>query len=768
MTANFYKRILQAGVILSLATVFLVFPTLLFPYITSKQLVFNILSEVLLLIWLVFIWKFPAYRPKKSLITWGLLAFFGALILSCFNSVDPLLSFWGDAERMLGVFHIAHFFILYLVMISVFRTKADWTILFQSSVIIATFVALRSFFGDVAANRAASTIGNTAYVSGYLIFNIYFAVLLFFKETDKAWRWLYALPVLIMLISFNNAHTSGAIIGLGVSVLLVIFLLGILHKSKKIKIAAWSFLIVAIALITFVFSNTDAAWFQNNNRLKALTTQKTTFQTRLISWKAAAKDFKNHPLLGVGFGNYALVFDKYFDAKFYDYTRGETYFDRAHNNLIDLASTTGLVGLLAYLSIFVAVAFYLIKELRHNPRQLEPLIIIGLFTAYFIQNLAVFDSLVTYVGLMISLAYVYHLNNSGEGVAESDKNFPIYVSSTVALFSLVLIISKSFSGLFISYILLGVSLLAIYLSFSHDDSKEVEKKMPEFTMLTIFALVFLMLTSRFNIAPWQALSGTIDGYSQIAQGDVLGAIETYKQAFSHNTPLDRDGKTALVNSIISNPSIIYSLDPIKGQEVTDYIIGLAESNLNNNPQDSLMNLQLAQLYSVGASLKTDNKAVLDNYYQRALGSVDKAIAASPQRIPVYFMKANILLSRKSYPEALATLNEAVRFNENFGETYCHLYKVYSLMGDAKQVKINGDKCVDSTDLVALGLTKSYLELMNSYYEAKDFNHTLIMAKQLVIFQPDNSQAWGLLGQVYTEMGDLENAGLANQKASLLK
>lgn len=768
MTANFYKRILQAGVILSLATVFLVFSTLLFPYITSKQLVFNILSEVLLLVWLVFIWKFPAYRPKKSLITWGLLAFFGALILSCFNSVDPILSFWGDAERMLGVFHIAHFFILYLVMISVFRTKEDWTILLQSSVIVATFVSLKSFFGDPAMNNAASTIGNTAYVSGYLIFNIYFAVLLFFKEQNKSWRWLYALPILIMLICFGNAHTSGAIIGLAVSILLVVFLLGVLHKSKQLKIAAWSFLVIALAVITFVFSNTNATWFKNTPRLMALTTQKITFQTRLISWKAAAKDFKNHPLLGVGFGNYALVFDKYFDAKFYDYTKGETYFDRAHNNLIDLASTTGLVGLLAYLSIFVAVAFYLIRSLWRNHQQPELLIIIGLFTAYFIQNLAVFDSLVTYVGLMISLAYVYSLNNPVAETKEHDQNFPIYVLSAVALFSLVLIISKSFSGLLISYILLGVALVAIYLSFSHDENKEVEKKMPEFTMLTIFALVFLLLTSRFNIAAWQALAGTIDGYSQIAQGDVLGAIETYKQAFSHNTPLDRDGKTALVNSIISNPSIIYSLDPIKGQEVTDYVIGLAESNLNNNPQDSLMSLQLAQMYSVGASLKTDNKAVLDNYYQRALESVDKAIAASPQRIPVYFMKANILLSRQAYPEALATLNEAVRFNANFGEVYCHLYKVQSLMGQTKEAKINGDKCVESTDLAALGLTKSYLELMNSYYEAKDFNHTLIMAKQLVIFQPDNSQAWGLLGQVYTEMGDLENAGLANQKASLLK
>ena len=767
MTANFYKRLLQTGVILSISTVFLVFPTLLFPYITSKQLVFNILSEALLLIWLIFIWKFPVYRPKKSFITWGLLAFFGALILSCFNSVDPVLSFWGDAERMLGVFHILHFFIIYLVMTSVFRTKSDWAILLQSSIIIATFVSLRSFFMPADMNKAASSIGNTAFVSGYLIFNIYFAVLLFFKEADKIWRWLYALPVLLMLIAFNNAHTSGAIIGLGVSILFIIFLVGVLHKSKKIKIAVWSFLVIAVAVIVFVFSNQNASWFQNNDRLKALTTQKITFQTRLISWKAAAKDFKNHPIMGVGFGNYALVFDRYFDAKFYDYTKSETYFDRAHNNLIDLASTTGLIGLVAYLSIFVAVAWYLIRSLWHNPRQIEPLILIGLFTAYFIQNLAVFDSLVTYVGLMIALAYVYSINNQVVEV-KTNKNLAIYILSVVALFSLVLIISSSFGGMLTAYILLGIVLVAIYLSFSHDDSLEVEKKMPEFTMLAIFALLFLMLTSRFNIAPWQALSDTINGYRQISQGDVTEAFVTYKEAFSHNTPLDRDGKTALINSIISNPNIIYSLDPAKGKELTDYVISLAEENVSNNLQDSLMSLQLAQIYSVGANLKIQDQKALDNYYQNALTAINKSIANSPQRIPVYFMKANILLSRKNYTEAINTLNEASRFNTNFSEVYCQLYKVYDLSGEAKQAKTSGDKCVESADLASLGMSKSFLNLMDSYYKAKDYPHTLIMAKQLVVFQPENSQAWGLLGQIYSDMGDEANAKLANDKAEILK
>lgn len=79
----------------------------------------------------------------------------------------------------------------------------------------------------------------------------------------------------------------------------------------------------------------------------------------MISWRGAVKDFHNHPVIGVGFGNYAIIFDKMFDSKFYNYATGDTYFDRAHNNLIDIASTTGLVGLITYLSIFSSCLLFM-------------------------------------------------------------------------------------------------------------------------------------------------------------------------------------------------------------------------------------------------------------------------------------------------------------------------------------------------------------------------------------------------------------------------
>ena len=239
MSLKNYLLVLKVGIYLSFISVFLVFQNLLFPFITSKQLFFNVLVEILMIFWLALVIKYPAVRPKKSWITFGLIAFFSALLISSMFSVDFNMSFWGNIERMLGWFHIAHFFFYYLIIITVFRRWRDWQKLFIVSIIAATLVCLYSLF-----KIHYSTIGNTAYVSGYAIFNIFFALILFFRrrETikDKNEFWLigslYLIAAFIMLSVMKATHTRGAYIGLGVSFLLLFILSALYSQNKKVKI----------------------------------------------------------------------------------------------------------------------------------------------------------------------------------------------------------------------------------------------------------------------------------------------------------------------------------------------------------------------------------------------------------------------------------------------------------------------------------------------------------------------------------------------------
>lgn len=727
MSAKVYLRILQGGLIASLFIILCVFKDLLFPFITSKQLLFNIVMEFLLAIWLVFILRYPEYRPKKNFISYGLLLYFLAILASSIISVDFNLSFWGDAERMLGFFHLAHFLIFYFILITVFRNWKEWHLFFQASVLVATIISLIGLLGT----DSYSTIGNTAYVSGYLIFSIYFTILLFFRSQNKSTRWLYILPLIPMLLEFKNMHTSGAIIGLVLSFLLMILLLGLSHVNKKVRRGSLILFIVAVIAIFGIFSQSKSQWFQNSF-LKNLTSQKVTFQTRLISWQAAFSDFHNHPIFGNGFGNYASTFDKYFDSKFYDYSTSDTYFDRAHNNLIEILSTTGLVGLVTYLSIFLAALYYLWREFKLNGKRsggdinglnnIEIIIIISLITAYFIQNLAIFDSFSTFLGLMTILAFVYWLDFRRNYNNFEDREPRLVIKGE------------------------GGELIALVISL----------------------LIAFVILNSYNIKPWKMFASTIDGYSNIASGNLVTGVNLYKEALV-GAPLERDARVTLINLIVANPNLLSNLNEAKTQEILDYTISLAKMNALYNPYDSMMQMQLAQILDLASRFSYENLEKFNFYSSQAMQAIENSIEASPGRATLYFAKGQMQLVRMENDEAVLTLKQGIALNPNYFEGYCRLSQAFLVIKDAKyegEMKTTLDKCLDKSG--SSSFSESILKMAANYYsDKKDFNYAATLSERLAILSGSDPETWYNLAQLYYVMGSSSKAEESFQKAAAL-
>lgn len=732
MSSKVYLRILQAGIIFSLFIVFLVFEDLLFPYITSKQLSFNILMELMLAVWLVFIMRYPEYRPKRNYVTWGLVAYFIAILASIAVSYDPALSFWGDAERMLGLFHLLHFLIFYFIVITVFRSWPEWRVFFIVSVLAATAISLIG----INSVPVYSRIGNTAYVSGYLIFNLFFTALLFIRDKSGLWRWLYLLPVPIMLWEFALARTSGAIIGLGISLLAFILLTGLLHENRVRRRVSLVVFLLAVLGVVLIFSQSSQTWFQNSF-LKGLTPQKATFQTRLISWKGAAAEFGNHWLFGAGFGNYAVVFDRQFDPKFYNYARYETYFDRAHNNLVDIASTTGVVGLLTYLSIFVAVAYYLVlryRSLKDGPSayRLEVLILVSLILAYFIQNLAVFDSYVTYIGLMMTLGYVFWLASQKELEMEES----MVVEEAPVKRRLVI-----------------------------GDNVEI-------VTLISFLIVALVAINQFNIKPWRMFSGVIDGYTLLSSGKLSSAVIKYQEALT-GTPLDRDGRGTLVSWVAANPEVLQELSPTQADSILQYVIGLAKLNVSHNEYDSMAQMQLAQILDTAARHNYQDLALFNYYSSQAIQAIDLAIESSPRRPPVYLNKAQMQLARGEKAEALETVEYAISLNRDFPEGYCRLAQFYFFLEATDKDKTESylpkvqdplDKCVDLGGVADIYTPAMLAQALNYYAPKGDYERSLILAERLVMLDSTNADNWLNLAKLYLTVGYEDLASRAYQQA----
>ncbi|MDD3285488.1 MAG: O-antigen ligase family protein [Patescibacteria group bacterium] len=681
MSAKIYQRILQVGVFVSLGVIFLLFGNLLFPYISSKQLVFNALIELLLPFWLVLVWKFPDFRPQKSLITWGLIAYLAAILLSAFTGVDFNLSFWGDVERLLGVFHVFHFFIFYLYLITAFRNREDWYWLLSASVLAATVEAI-----IIVRGAAIGTIGNTAYVSGYMLFNLYFAVILLLR-THWKWQWPFYGAIILMLIAFFKADTSGAIVGLAGSLALLLLLFGLLALKKGVRRFSWLALIVAVTGVIVLFSQYQQPWFKANPILHDLSFNKNTFQTRRLSWEGAARDFHLHPWLGTGFGNYAIIFDRQFDPSFFNYALTETYFDRAHNNLIDIVSTAGLIGLLAYLAIFIAAAWDWYATLRRRGGRILPgkdgmpvrelLVVAALLAAYFVQNLAVFDSLATYMGLMIALAYLVF---SAQTEKDMDTDAPVRLSSF-----------GEGSVLLLSMILMVISVIL------------------------------------FTVRPWQMLNRVISGYSYIAQNQVSSGFLAYRQAFAAATPLDRDGRTTLINIIVNNPTIFTKLPDEQVQPALEFAASMAEKNLAYNPDDSLAQMQAAQLYDIISRYYSNEPSVFKDYSDKALAAIQHSLASSPRRIPVYFILAQVQANRGDLPAVEQALRTAESLNPDYIETACQLGNYYFLVENSVYQEYI-DRCLDKGGNSAM---PNVLQAAIEHYLADNDSARLLSAYRLL-------------------------------------
>jgi O-antigen ligase len=79
---------------------------------------------------------------------------------------------------------------------------------------------------------------------------------------------------------------------------------------------------------------------------------------RLAFWEAALDMWREHPWLGIGFGNYQAIYPRFSLPKW------SMALGHAHNYYLNIAAETGLVGLLAYLALWVTAIWQTVRAQR--------------------------------------------------------------------------------------------------------------------------------------------------------------------------------------------------------------------------------------------------------------------------------------------------------------------------------------------------------------------------------------------------------------------
>ena len=242
-------------------------------------------------------------------------------------------------------------------------------------------------YGAMGLFTSRLTFGHNA-----LVFLSLFAGVLIARATRGGLRWLLAAATGIGLVALVLTLDRAAWLGLIAAATALLITVLVRGGPRRAAGALVTLLPAAAALL---------AWAPARERLwSALSVEAN--RDRVFLWSRALEIIRDHPLTGVGFGNYHNVCGRYYD-------RVDAAFPMrtwAHNSLLSLLAETGPLGLACALWVAVAIARALLARLREGgPYALGGLAAAcGLFVAGQVHDV-IYDTKVMYpLWLALALA----------------------------------------------------------------------------------------------------------------------------------------------------------------------------------------------------------------------------------------------------------------------------------------------------------------------------------------------------------------------------
>lgn len=384
--------------------------SLFFPFITGKAFYFRILVEMLVVAWGALAFLDKAYRPRFSYVSAAVLAFLLWMFVADLFAINVAKAFWSNFERMEGwvlLVHIAGFF---FAASAVLRVEKRWRQWFLVSLAVSVVITLYAFFQLVdptdfpihqGATRIDATLGNSAYLAIYFLFNTFIALWLALTEKQVWLKWaLFALATVEGIFIFFT-ETRGTTWGLIGALGLAAFLTA-LTAGKRARRSAIAGLLILIVLAGGLLAARQSSFVQGNHVLARVSSVSLAdLQTRFTIWHMAWEGFLARPVTGYGQEGFSYVFDRYYDPSLYTQ---EPWFDRAHNAFIDWLVAGGAPAFLLYLSLFGSALWLLWRSSELS--RAERIALTGALVGYAIHNLFVFDNLYSYVYFFAILALI--------------------------------------------------------------------------------------------------------------------------------------------------------------------------------------------------------------------------------------------------------------------------------------------------------------------------------------------------------------------------
>lgn len=306
---------------------------------------------------------------KGLMVTMGSLM--GITVLSAILSTEPVAA--------LGVFSDYYLYrmLTFFSVLLVVRKRSQLLFLLKlaalSFLINSGYVLWQGWQGIPRASGFIFCMSTAAFLSmgvpAFLLFLL--------RNSGKKSKYIAGIGVIISLWAALYNATRGAWVSIGVTSVLLV-LLAVENKRR----AVWGCL-AGIAVISTIFMTNPLL----QQRIETIgQTNYRSNHERLLLWESAYHMFEDHPVLGIGYGQ----FKKAYQNKYILPEAEQPWLGHAHNNVMQVLAECGILGCIAFLSMWIYFTYFSIRGWRQE-RKWEYLFFFIVVTSTMIQGLTEYN-----------------------------------------------------------------------------------------------------------------------------------------------------------------------------------------------------------------------------------------------------------------------------------------------------------------------------------------------------------------------------------------
>ena len=640
-----WRRAIQVLLIVCLLVPVIVPSGFFFPYVVPRNIFFRVIAE---LGTLVFVWSLCFTDGEVDLryepVFWALIAFLAAAFVSAIFSPARGHSLFGDFERMGGVWawlHLALFFLLLRTL-----RDEDWGRVLNAALVVGTFVGVsailehsplpfRAHFAETILAASSATVGNSGLLAAYLLFAVGLGAYL--ASTSDRFRPLYLTAACVNLVGLLYAENRSTLIGLVLGTVAGSVIFAALRPKARRR---WLLPVAAVGLAVALFATSAGIRAHPSGFLSrrapgvverlAFTNPGGSDVSRPMQWRAAIAGFRDRPLLGYGPENHDLVWSAHLDPGIYH--SDTDIFDRTHNEYLEVLATTGAVGALAFLGVWLAIGVTLVRAYRDDRLSAASLAVLaGLQIAYATYLVFWFVDLnSTMLWVLFAALIASRENPYGIVRAVPDRQRrPPGVSTSIALATALLVAAALYGE---AYLPLRVNHA---LATVDSGTGSPRQTLREFGVLA-------------------TMPAHATAHAPMIMGQYLGSLSP-RFAEMRRNPVDRLMlETAFATAILAFREQIH------------------RDTLND------------RLYTHEARLLLDAAGFYGSrsYIDQSIDALQEAIELSPHRIQPRMLLATVYTDEREFALAKAVLRDALKTDPDLGEPRYRLAREYLRSGQS--------------------------------------------------------------------------------------